>query len=84
MKRSILILLAVSAFISCKQDQKKTYKNVQITDSLTVQIHKIYEVGHINGLAVAIVDDKRTLYAEGFGYANKEKKFRILQKRSKT
>ncbi|MBL0911194.1 MAG: beta-lactamase family protein [Bacteroidia bacterium] len=39
-------------------------------DSLTAEIGKIYDRGVFNGFAVAIVDEKGTLYQQGFGFAD--------------
>ena len=41
-----------------------------LTDSLTADLLEFQQRGHINGFAVAIVDENKVLYQRGFGYAD--------------
>ncbi|MGB5700273.1 serine hydrolase domain-containing protein, partial [Muriicola sp.] len=51
------------------EDLKKEKDSI-IADSLTSEINKLQKEGHINGFAVAVVNQNGTLYEHGFGYAN--------------
>lgn len=64
MKTSILLLLILTAFISCSTFRKKDNK------ILTNEINKIYTDSVFNGFAVAVVNEKGTLYEKGFGFSN--------------
>ncbi|WP_347219249.1 serine hydrolase domain-containing protein [Chryseobacterium sp.] len=40
------------------------------SDSLDVEINKIYQQGNFNGFAVSIVNEESTLYQKGFGFSD--------------
>ena len=44
------------------------------SDSLTLELETITKRGHINGLGVAMVDEKGTIYEKGFGFSDKDLK----------
>ncbi len=75
MIKQILIILIAIAAITCKnpnnQKEKTTLQESQaILDSLTTELNEIYEQGHINGLSVAIVNEHKTIYQNGFGFSD--------------
>ncbi|WP_428742434.1 serine hydrolase domain-containing protein [Tenacibaculum sp.] len=43
-------------------------------DSLTIELNTLKTNSHLVGFAVGIVNNDRLIYAQGFGYANEEKK----------
>lgn len=74
MKQSLFILCTLFLFISCK---KKTQKESTpekdfsiVRDSLTDALQKANKEGELVGFSVAIIDQDRVLYNEGFGYAD--------------
>ncbi|MBB1137987.1 serine hydrolase [Myroides sp. WP-1] len=75
MKKIVVLVLLAVLSISCKKEssQKKT-QDVSYTDSLTLAISEIYKQSDFNGFTVSIVNDKGTLYQQGFGYADVENK----------
>lgn len=77
MKRilKITFFLLFSGFWSYAQNDAETatdmVSNQKNLDSLTFELEKIYERGHINGFGVAIVNKNETIYEKGFGFADK-------------
>lgn len=45
-----------------------------VADSLTMELEAFYQRGHINGFAVAIVNEEEILYQTGMGYADVQTK----------
>lgn len=64
--------MSIITLISCKQKEPKSEPSVvEITrDSLSKQLIEIHKQGHINGFAVAIVNENEILYQAGIGYSN--------------
>ncbi|MGP1993554.1 serine hydrolase domain-containing protein [Zobellia laminariae] len=75
MKKIILLIIGVIICISCNQKKQHTNElldSMQIVrDSLTNELEDIYTQGLTNGFGVAIVNEKGTLYSNGFGWADK-------------
>lgn len=70
MKKIIYLFLFGIQFLSFGQkDLSNDLKPVK--DSLTAELNEILKQGFINGFGVAIVNEKGTLYENGFGFANK-------------
>ncbi|WP_077407180.1 serine hydrolase domain-containing protein [Cellulophaga omnivescoria] len=79
MKKIIVLIVVLSICISCSQKKSKTNNELQnptqtAKDSLTAALDSIYKQGLTNGFGVAIVNDKGTLYKNGFGWADKANK----------
>jgi len=76
----LICLLAVLTF-SCKNSSNKRLNNraVSFSDSLTKELNEIYSKGYINGFSVAIVDQDKTVYLKGFGYADIDAKKEYLE-----
>lgn len=75
MKKIVVLVLLAMLSISCKKEKaQKKEQDVSYTDSLTLVISKIYKQSDFNGFTVSIVNDKGTLYQQGFGYADVENK----------
>ena len=75
MKKIVVLVLLVVFSISCKKESsQKKEQEVSYTDSVTSDISEIYKQSDFNGFAVSIVNDKGTLYQQGFGYADVENK----------
>jgi CubicO group peptidase (beta-lactamase class C family) len=71
MKRIILITVVFFALTSCKNGSKtEITENEKQKDSLTAEINQFNNKGVFNGFAVSIVNDKGTLYQQGFGFAD--------------
>ncbi|MEO1487390.1 MAG: hypothetical protein AAFU57_16715, partial [Bacteroidota bacterium] len=72
MKRLITILLLALAITSCKQQSKTSEKNDvrEIKDSITTKLKEVNQDGEIVGFSVAIVNQDKILYNNGFGFAN--------------
>ena len=74
MKQSLFILCILFLFISCKKETQKEStpeKDFSIVrDSLTDALQKANKEGELVGFSVAIIDQDRVLYNEGFGYAD--------------
>lgn len=70
----VLVLLAVLSLSCKKESSQKKEQDVSYMDSITSDISKIYEQSNFNGFTVSIVNDKGTLYQQGFGYADVENK----------
>ncbi len=67
-----LFLFFTSYFVFC---QKKSEK-----EQLFSEINAVYNEGIFNGFAVAIVNDKGTLYEKGFGFADKQLQKKYTEK----
>lgn len=68
----LLFILIIVFFFACqdkKTDTKARWNSDQV-DSLTQDLQKLYQLGHIAGFGVAIVSEDKTIYAKGFGFAN--------------
>lgn len=76
MNKVILFILAIITLISCKP--KETYNEQSVVetyrDSLTQKLVEIHKQGHINGFAIAIVNQNEILYQAGLGYSNLDAK----------
>ncbi|MEO0340703.1 MAG: serine hydrolase domain-containing protein, partial [Bacteroidota bacterium] len=72
MHKVVFLLLAIISFISCKQQE--TFNEPSLLDmhrdSLSIKLNEIHKQGHINGFAVAIVNQKEVLYEAGIGSAD--------------
>jgi CubicO group peptidase (beta-lactamase class C family) len=67
----IPLYLAFLVLISCNQACKSALdRQKTIQDSLTVAIKAASQSGVFNGFAVAVVNEKGTLYQQGFGFAD--------------
>ena len=73
MKKPVLFFLALTLFLSCKdQPEHKKEEAVSsisetISDSITTKLDSLYAIGRIQGFGVAISDTIGTLYSKGFG-----------------
>ncbi len=73
--RGILILSIIFCVLtSCYSRKGSHFVQLHTKDSLNVALDKIYQQGLFNGFAVAIVDEKSTLYEKGFGFADAREK----------
>jgi len=81
MRKVALLLFAIATLISC--DQKEIPKEPAVVktdrDSLAIKLAEIHKQGHINGFAVAIVNENEILYESGVGYSNVESKERYTE-----
>lgn len=70
----IILIPILCILFSCQQktnSQKAADGEPRASrDSLTHTLHEILKQGHINGFSVAIVNGDKTLYKNGFGYAD--------------
>ena len=75
MKKIVVFVLLAVFSISCKKESsQKKEQDVSYTDLLTLDISKIYKQSDFNGFSVSIVNDKGTLYQQGFGHADVKNK----------
>lgn len=75
MRKILLFTIVTWTLMSCHSAKDLQHANRRTKDSLNVALDKIYRQGLFNGFAVAVVDEKATLYQKGFGFADaKEKK----------
>lgn len=75
MKKIVVLFLLTVFTLSCKKEREQQKAQGEFdTDSLTAVIDSFYKQSEFNGLAVSLVNEKGTLYAKGFGYADSEKK----------
>lgn len=75
MKKIVVLVILTVLSVSCKKEtSQKKGQQVSYTDSLSSDISKIYKQSDFNGVAVSIVNDKGTLYQQGFGFADIETK----------
>ncbi len=65
MKHLILLTYGIFSIISCSSTPKADKTNV-----LDFELEKIAQQGIFNGFSVAIVNDKGSLYQNGFGFAD--------------
>ncbi|MEQ9296983.1 MAG: serine hydrolase domain-containing protein [Cyclobacteriaceae bacterium] len=71
MRLTVLSISLACLFWSCQPTAPTTEnQTLSIIDSLTLDLDKLYDRGHINGYAVAIVNESGMLYEQGFGFAN--------------
>lgn len=81
MKKIIVFILLAVLSTSCKKETSlKKEQEGSDMDSLSSAIRKIYKQSDFNGFAVSIVNDKGTLYQQGFGYADVENKIPYTNK----
>ncbi|WP_060873007.1 serine hydrolase domain-containing protein [Myroides odoratus] len=81
MKKIIVFILLAVLSTSCKKETSlKKEQEGSDMDSLSSAISKIYKQSDFNGFAVSIVNDKGTLYQQGFGYADVENKIPYTNK----
>ncbi|WP_353119996.1 serine hydrolase domain-containing protein [Myroides odoratus] len=81
MKKIIVFILLAVLSTSCKKETSlKKEQERSDMDSLSSAISKIYKQSDFNGFAVSIVNDKGTLYQQGFGYADVENKIPYTNK----
>ena len=78
MTKTIILCLSIGLLLwcQCKPDSDKNNGSEKIgniihSDSLTQELNDIYRQGNIIGFAVAIVNQDKTIYQHGFGYANR-------------
>ncbi|REC62071.1 serine hydrolase [Chryseobacterium pennae] len=76
MKKCLLFFMTPLLLISCQTLKiNSSSASRKISDSLDLDINKIYQQGNFNGFSVSIVNDETTLYQKGFGFSDiKEKK----------
>lgn len=76
MRKSLVFFMTSISLISCQSMKtNSSTTSHRTTDSLDLEINKIYQQGNFNGFAVSIVSGESTLYQKGFGYSDvKEKK----------
>jgi CubicO group peptidase (beta-lactamase class C family) len=73
MTKLISVIFATLLLISCNTSETNNVKGQQqIKDSLNIELNAINEKEILNGFSVSIVNDKGTLYQNGFGYADIE------------
>ena len=72
MRKLTIILLVALVMNSCKQQSETSEKNdfSAVKDSLSTELKEVNRDGEIVGFSVAIVNQDKTLYNEGFGFAN--------------
>ena len=69
-------VLVIFILFSCKKIPQNTKesqienKTISLADSLTNELKEIHNQGHINGFSVAIVNQDKLLYQNGFGYSD--------------
>lgn len=81
MKKIVVLVILTVLSVSCKKEtSQKKEQQVSYIDSLSSDINKIYKQSDFNGFAVSIVNDKGTLYQQGFGYADIEEKIPYTNK----
>ncbi len=77
MKNLLFLLFALLLFAACtttttpeaEAEAEEEIVN-PIADSLTADLTAFYERGHINGFAVAVVNEDKVLYQNGFGFSD--------------
>ena len=72
-KLSLLIGILLSCHIGLNSSEAINEENstVDYREALTTEFNEIYRQGFINGFSVAIVNQDKTLYQKGFGFADK-------------
>jgi CubicO group peptidase (beta-lactamase class C family) len=75
--KQITLLLCFIVFVSFNEEKKIIISPIAAIgdqesslDSIKPLLDSIQKRGHINGFAVAIVDQDKTLYAQGFGFSD--------------
>ena len=68
-----LLIIIVALAFSCESKNKNTNQNSVngLTDSLKLELKRIYDDGFVNGFSCALVNQDKILFSEGFGYSNK-------------
>ncbi len=66
MKKILFLLLILTSFVFVGKCQISNTSTI----NLTKRLNEILDQGHINGFAVAIVNQDSNLYVEGFGFAD--------------
>ncbi len=74
----IRIIVLIGLTFSCNNNSKNRESDgsmdIEVTDnyaeSLANELSKLYEQGHINGFAVAITNQNKVLYLNGFGFSD--------------
>jgi len=78
---AIIFLFSCQNKVGPKREAIDTNQNfLSNSDSLTKDLNEIYQQGLINGFSVAIVDQTKTVYQMGFGYADRKAKKIIGEK----
>jgi len=76
--KKITLIVFIGMLFSCHIKSIKEKTSLQesqvLSDSLTIELSKIYKQGHINGLSVSIVNEHKTLYQNGFGFSDSNAK----------
>jgi CubicO group peptidase (beta-lactamase class C family) len=73
MMTKLVSIIVVTMLISCNTNENnKIKRKKEIKDSLNIELKAISEKGILNGFSVSIVNQRGTLYQEGFGYADIE------------
>ena len=71
MTRLLIAILFILALTCCKNSRQSTLaENSLQKDSLTNEINAVSKTDVFNGFAVSIVNDKGTLYQQGFGFSD--------------
>lgn len=72
--KHLIFLLLLFTFIACKQNKAPIKTKSDFTElqkiALTKELESIYRKGNFKGFSVAIVNEDKTLYESGFGFAN--------------
>lgn len=68
MSRLFPFLVFLTSITSLNAQEKNP-----VTNALTQKLDSIHQQGYINGFSVAIVNQNRSLYTKGFGYADVKK-----------
>lgn len=69
--RYVFTFLIPAMFAACSPQEAQCEKPAhKAADSLRAEIDRVFAQGHFNGLAVAVVNDKGTLYEHGFGFSD--------------
>jgi CubicO group peptidase (beta-lactamase class C family) len=66
----------LSLYYLC-QDVKQFHNYTDVIEKMEKQIHEFMAKGSIPGLSIAMVDEKKVIWDEGFGYTDKTKENRV-------
>ncbi|WP_299118922.1 serine hydrolase domain-containing protein [uncultured Winogradskyella sp.] len=78
MNNPVLILLLIASLFSSKQgngqNDKQDHNQIKLKDSLTHSLVAANSDDELVGFSVAVIDQDKVLYNEGFGYADSKNK----------
>src|SRR6266700_4077024 len=57
--------------------QNRTKRKISVADAFDREIEKFMEIRKVPGGALAVVKDRRLIYARGYGWADRENKIRV-------